>query len=143
LAQGSLRDDSVRDVGSLVVWIGLQHELDFNRIMVLGEGYGSYLALSCLGQYGDRLRAGIAAFPPHLGPLTNFASIRRPVLLVHGRNDPDAPGYESEQLAARLRANGTPVQYLGAADEAGEFLRKSNRDAYYSAVANFLAQLLR
>jgi len=143
LAQGSLRDDSVRDVGSLVVWIGLQHELDFNRIMVLGEGYGSYLALSCLGQYGDRLRAGIAAFPPHLGPLTNFASIRRPVLLVHGRNDPDAPGYESEQLAARLRANGTPVQYLGAADEAVEFLRKSNRDAYYSAVANFLAQLLR
>jgi len=143
LAQGSLRDDAVRDVGSLVVWIGLQHELDFNRIMVMGEGYGSYLALSCLGQYGDRLRGGIAAFPPHIGSSTNVAAIRRPVLLVHGRNDPDAPGYESEQLAARLRANGAPVQYLGAADEAGEFLRKSNRDAYYSAVANFLAQLLR
>jgi dienelactone hydrolase/WD40 repeat protein len=143
LAQGALRDDAARDVGSLLVWIGLQHELDYNRIMVMGEGYGSTLALSCLAQYGDRLRGAIVAFPPHTGALSNLASIRRPVLLVHGRSNPDAPGYETEQLAARLRANGAPVQYLGAADEAGEFLRKSNRDAYYAAAANFLAQLLR
>jgi predicted esterase len=143
LAQGALHDDAARDVGSLLVWIGLQHELDFNRIMVLGEGYGSTLALSCLAQYGDRLRGGIAAFPPHLSPTTNLASIRRPVLLVHGRSNPDAPGYEYEQLGARLRAGGAAVQYLGAAEEAGEFTRKSNRDAYYDAAANFLAQLLR
>ena len=143
LGQGTLRDDAARDVGSLLVWIGLQHELDHNRVMLIGEGYGSYLALSCLGQYGDRLRGGIAAFPPHLAPLANLAAIRQPVLLVHGRSDPDAPAYESEQLAARLRTNGARVEYLGAADEAGEFLRKSNRDAYYSAAANFLAQLLR
>ena len=143
LAQGALRDDAVRDVGSLLVWIGLQHELDFNRIMVMGEGYGSSLALSCLAQYGDRLRGGIAAFPPPGVAPANLASIRRPVLLAYGRNDPDTPAYQSEQLAARLRANGAPVQYLDAADEAGEFLRRSNRDAYYAAVANFLAQLLR
>jgi dipeptidyl aminopeptidase/acylaminoacyl peptidase len=143
LGQGALRDDAARDVGSLLVWIGLQHELDRTRVMLMGEGYGSYLALSCLGQYGDRLLGAIAAFPPHLGPLANLASIRQPLLLVHGRSDPDAPAYESEQLAARLRANGARVEYLGAADEAGEFLRKSNRDAYYSAAANFLAQLLR
>ena len=143
LGQGALRDDAARDVGSLLVWIGLQHELDHNRVMLMGEGYGSYLALSCLGQYGDRLRGAIAAFPPHLEPLANLAAIRQPVLIVHGRNDPDAPAYEAEQLASRLRVNGAQVQYLGAADEAGEFLRKSNRDAYYSAAANFLAQLLR
>jgi dipeptidyl aminopeptidase/acylaminoacyl peptidase len=143
LGQGALRDDAARDVGSLLVWIGLQHELDHNRVMLLGEGYGSYLALSCLGQYGDRLRGAIAAFPPHLEPLANLAAIRQPVLIVHGRNDPDAPAYEAEQLAARLRVNGAQVQYLGAADEAAEFLRKSNRDAYYSAAANFLTQLLR
>jgi dipeptidyl aminopeptidase/acylaminoacyl peptidase len=143
LGQGALRDDAARDVGSLLVWIGLQHELDHNRVMLMGEGYGSYLALSCLGQYGDRLRGGIAAFPPHLEPLANLAAIRQPVLIVHGRSDPDAPAYEAEQLAARLRVNGAQVQYLGAADEAGEFLRKSNRDAYYSAAANFLTQLLR
>jgi dipeptidyl aminopeptidase/acylaminoacyl peptidase len=143
LGQGALRDDAARDIGSLLVWIGLQHELDFNHIAILGEGRGSYLTLSCLSQYGDRLRGGIVAFPPHIGPLTSVAQVRRPVLLVHGQSDPDVPAYESEQLAARLRAAGAPVQYLTAADEGGRFLRKSNRDAYYDAAANFLLQLTR
>jgi dipeptidyl aminopeptidase/acylaminoacyl peptidase len=141
LGEGALRDDAARDIGSLVVWIGLQKELDFNHIAVLGEGRAGYLALSCLSQYGDRLHAGIVAFPPHIGPGSGITSIRRPVLLVHGRNDPAVPAYETEQLAARLRAGGASVQYLGAADEGARFLRKSNRDAYYTAAANFLAQV--
>ena len=71
-----------------------------------------------------------------------MTSIRRPVLLVHGRGDPDVPAYEVEQLAARLRANGAPVQYLAARRRgSGDFLRQSNRDAYCTAVANFLVQL--
>lgn len=141
LGEGPLRDDAARDVASLLVWIGLQHELDFNHIAVMGEGLASYLALACLSQYGDRLRGGIVAFPPHVAPGSGVTSIRRPVLLVHGRSDPGAPAYETEQLAARLRAAGAAVQYLGAPDEAARFLRKSNRDAYYTAAANFLAQL--
>jgi len=141
LGEGALRDDAARDIGSLLVWIGLQHELDFNHIAVMGEGLASYLALACLSQYGDRLHGGIVAFPPHVGPGSGISSVRRPVLLVHGRSDPDVPAYETEQLAARLRASGAPVQYLGAADEGARFLRKSNRDAYYTAAANFLAQL--
>jgi dipeptidyl aminopeptidase/acylaminoacyl peptidase len=141
LARGELRDDAARDIGSLLVWIGLQHELDFNHVMIMGEGYGSYLALASLAQYGDRLVGGIVAFPPHIGTVANLASIRRPLLLVQGRNDPDVPAYEIEQLAAKLRTGGAPVQYLGAEDEGGRYLRKSNRDAYFAAAANFLAQL--
>jgi dipeptidyl aminopeptidase/acylaminoacyl peptidase len=143
LGEGALRDDAARDIASLLVWIGLQHELDFNHIAILGEGRGSALALACLAQYGDRLRGGIIAFPPHIGPLTSVAQVRRPILLVHGQSDPDVPAYETEQLAARLRAAGASVQYLAAADEAGRFLRRSNRDAYYDAAANFLVQLTR
>jgi len=37
LGEGALRDDAARDIGSLLVWIGLQHELDFNHIAVMGE----------------------------------------------------------------------------------------------------------
>jgi dipeptidyl aminopeptidase/acylaminoacyl peptidase len=143
LGQGELHDDAVRDVGSLLVWIGLQRELDHSRVLILGEGYGAYLALASLAQYGDRLRGGVAAFLPHLASSANLASIRRPVLFVQGQADPEVPAYESEQLAARLRANGTAVQYLAAADESGAFRVKSNRDAYYAAAANFLAQLIR
>ena len=141
--QGALRDDALRDIGSLLVWIDLQRDLDRNRVAVLGEGYGAYLALQSLADYGDRLRGGIAAFPPLLAGLANRSAIRRPLLLVQGLNNPAAPAYEMEQLRSRLRVDGVEVQYLAAADEAAGFARKSDRDAYREAAAGFLAQLLR
>jgi len=141
--QGALRDDAVRDIGSLLVWIDLQRDLDRNRVALLGEGYGAYLALQSLADYGDRLRGGIAAFPPQLAALANRTAIRRPLLLVQGLNNPAAPAYEMEQLRSRLRVDGVDVQYLAAADEAGSFARTSNLDAYREAAASFLAQLLR
>ena len=141
--QGALRDDALRDIGSLLVWIDLQRDLDRNRVAVLGEGYGAYLALQSLADYGDRLRGGIAAFPPLLAGLANRSAIRRPLLLVQGLNNPAAPAYEMEQLRSRLRVDGVEVQYLAAADEAAGFARKSDRDAYREAAASFLAQLLR
>ena len=141
--QGALRDDAPRDIGSLLVWIDLQRDLDRNRVAVLGEGYGAYLALQSLVDYGDRLRGGIVAFPPQLAALANRSAIRRPLLLVQGLNNPAAPAYEMEQLRSRLRVDGVDVQYLAAADEAASFTRKSNLDAYREAAASFLAQLLR
>jgi len=47
----------VRDVGSLLVWIGLQRELDRSRVALVGEGFGAYVALQSLADYGDRLLA--------------------------------------------------------------------------------------
>lgn len=141
--QGALRDDAARDIGSLLVWIDLQRDLDRNRVALLGEGYGAYLALQSLADYGDRLRGGIAAFPPPLSGLVNGAAIRRPLLLVQGLNNPGVPAYQVEQLRSRLRVEGVEVQYLAAADEAEGFTRRSTRDAYREAAANFLAQLLR
>lgn len=141
--QGALRDDAARDIGSLLVWIDLQRELDRNRVALLGEGYGAYLALQSLVDYGDRLRGGIVAFPPPLAGLANGAAIRRPVLLVQGLNNPGVPAYELEQLRSRLRVDGVEAQYLAAAQEGQGFTHKSTRDAYRDAAANFLSQLLR
>jgi dipeptidyl aminopeptidase/acylaminoacyl peptidase len=141
--RGTLADDSARDIGSLLVWIDLQRDLDRNRVALLGEGYGAFLALQSLADYGDRLRGGIVAFPPQLALLANGAAIRRPVLLVQGLNNPGVPAYGLEQLRSRLRVEGVEVQYLAAADEGQGFTRKSNRDAYLEAAANFLSPLLR
>jgi dipeptidyl aminopeptidase/acylaminoacyl peptidase len=141
--QGALRADAARDIGSLLVWIDLQRDLDRNRVALLGEGYGGYLALQALADYGDRLRGGIVAFPPQLAALANGAAIRRPVLLVQGLNTPGVPAYQLEQLRSRLRVDGVEAQYLAAADEGQGFTRKFNRDAYRDAAANFLSQLLR
>jgi len=111
--EGSLRDDAARDIGSLLVWIGLQHDLDRNRVALLGEGFGAYLALQSLADYGDRLRGAVVAFPPPLAGLANGAAIRRPVLLVQGLDNPGVPAYALEQLRSRLRTDGVEVQYLG------------------------------
>ena len=43
LDNGMLREDSVRDIGSLLDWIGSQEHLDRNRIIVMGGSYGGYM----------------------------------------------------------------------------------------------------
>jgi len=59
LDNGVLRQDAVRDVGSLIVWIGLQSMFDRERVVVMGGSYGGYLSLASLADYGDRLKGGI------------------------------------------------------------------------------------
>lgn len=59
LDNGELREDAVRDIGSLLVWIGAQPVFDRERISVMGASYGGYMALASLVSYGERLRGGI------------------------------------------------------------------------------------
>jgi dipeptidyl aminopeptidase/acylaminoacyl peptidase len=54
-----LREDAVRDIGALLVWIGAQPDMDGKRVAVMGGSYGGYMALAALASYGDRLRGGI------------------------------------------------------------------------------------
>ncbi len=56
---GRLRDDAVRDVGALLVWMGLQPGLDSHRVAIMGRGYGGFLALASLATYGDHLQGAI------------------------------------------------------------------------------------
>jgi acetyl esterase/lipase len=176
LDNGMLREDAVKDIGSLLVWIGLQRELDRDRVVVMGGSYGGYVALASLAAYNDRLRGGIdvvgisnfvtflsgtsayrrdlrraeygderdprmRGFLSRISPLTNAASIRRPLLVVQGLNDPRVPRAESEQLVARIRAGGGEVWYLGAKDEGHGFRKKTNRDFYMQTAAMFLERL--
>jgi dipeptidyl aminopeptidase/acylaminoacyl peptidase len=69
---GRLRDDSVRDVGALLVWIGLQPGLDVRRVAIMGHAYGGFLALASLATYGNHLQgaidlAGIANLVDYVG----------------------------------------------------------------------------
>lgn len=59
LDNGLLREDSVRDIGSLLVWIAAQPDLDAQRVVVMGGSYGGYMSLATMVSYGDRLRGGI------------------------------------------------------------------------------------
>jgi dipeptidyl aminopeptidase/acylaminoacyl peptidase len=59
LDNGMLREDAVKDLGALLVWIGLQSEFDAKHVVVSGDSYGGYLALAALVNFGDRLRGGV------------------------------------------------------------------------------------
>jgi dipeptidyl aminopeptidase/acylaminoacyl peptidase len=59
LDNGAKRQDSVRDIGALLDWIGRQPELDAKRVAVLGGSYGGYMVLSSLFNYPERIVAGV------------------------------------------------------------------------------------
>jgi dipeptidyl aminopeptidase/acylaminoacyl peptidase len=176
LDDGKLREDPVRDIGSLLVWIGLQPDMDRGRVAVMGGSYGGYMALASLITYGDRLAGGIdlvgisnfvtfltntsayrrdlrraeygderdpdmRQFLQRISPLTNAKSLRRPLLIVQGMNDPRVPATESEQMLYAVRASGGNAWYLAAKDEGHGFRKKSNRDAYLETAAQFLKRL--
>jgi dipeptidyl aminopeptidase/acylaminoacyl peptidase len=61
LARGTSREDALKDIGALLVWLSLDGRFDAKRVVVAGQGYGGYLALAALVNYGDRLKGGIAA----------------------------------------------------------------------------------
>jgi dipeptidyl aminopeptidase/acylaminoacyl peptidase len=144
LDDGLLREDSVKDIGSLLDWIATQPDLDPSRVAVSGGSYGGYMTLATLVRYGDRLRAGIdflgfsdfetflgsdlpsvvaasrdeygderdskvRAFFRRISPLRNARQIRKPLLIMHGSNDPRVRMEESERIAAEVRKNDTPV----------------------------------
>ena len=53
------REDSVKDIGSLLDWIAQQPDLDASRVAVIGGSYGGYMVLATLTNFGDRIKAGI------------------------------------------------------------------------------------
>jgi dipeptidyl aminopeptidase/acylaminoacyl peptidase len=176
LDNGMLREDAVKDVGAMLVWIDMQSSFDAKHVVVAGGSYGGYLSLATLVNYGDRLRGGVDVsgiadfvsfltntapyrqnqrraeygderdpemriFLRRISPLTSADRITRPLLVVHGKNDPRVPLSEAEQIVYKLRAKGREVWYLLAADEGHGYRKKQNRDAYYETFAQFLTAL--
>jgi len=92
-------------------------------------------------EYGDERDPRMRDFLASISPLTHAHRINQPLLVVQGLNDPRVPASESEQLVARVRANGGRVWYLMAKDEGHGFRKKHNRDVYWQTVASFLDRL--
>ena len=49
------REDSVKDIGTLLDWIAKQPDLDKDRVMVTGGSYGGYMTLAVATNYNDRI----------------------------------------------------------------------------------------
>ncbi|NWG27586.1 MAG: S9 family peptidase [Ignavibacteriaceae bacterium] len=59
LDNGYNRENSVKDIGSLLDWIEKQPDLDAKRIAVTGGSYGGYMVLSSMFNYNDRIKCGV------------------------------------------------------------------------------------
>jgi dipeptidyl aminopeptidase/acylaminoacyl peptidase len=75
-------------------------------------------------------------------PLFHLDSIRTPLMIVQGANDPRVTKLESDQLAVALRDRGVNVTYLLAANEGHGFANPDNRMAFYRSMETFLGQHL-
>jgi dipeptidyl aminopeptidase/acylaminoacyl peptidase len=139
LDNGALREDSLRDIGALLAWIGLQPQFDRTRVVIASDAPGGYLTLASLVQYGDRLAGGINT--AGIGIFADMQSIRKPLLIAQGLNDPRIPAGESAQMMSIARARGSEVWYLAAQDEGRSFLGKASSDAYGAVLAAFLKRL--
>jgi dipeptidyl aminopeptidase/acylaminoacyl peptidase len=83
LGEGRAREDAVKDVGALLVWLRAQQgDFDAGRIVIAGESYGGYLALDALANFSDRLRGAI-----DFGGISDFVALLT-----------DAPAYRQDAL---------------------------------------------
>ena len=72
-------------------------------------------------------------------PLTRAASIKRPLLIGQGANDPRVKQAESDQIVAAMEAKNIPVTYLLYPDEGHGFGRPENLLSFAAASEAFLA----
>jgi dipeptidyl aminopeptidase/acylaminoacyl peptidase len=93
-------------------------------------------------EYGDERDPQMRAFLEKIAPMNNTGKIRKPMLVIAGKNDPRVPMSESDQIVSALNQQGTSVWYVLAKDEGHGFQKKANQDfAFYSDVV-FLQEYL-
>ena len=59
LDNGYRREDSYRDIGALLDWIGTQPDLDADKILVSGGSYGGHMTLAAAYLYSDKIAASV------------------------------------------------------------------------------------
>ncbi len=96
LDNGEDREDSVRDIGALIVWIGTRRDLDAKKVFVAGGSYGGYMTLASLVHFGDRLRGGV-----NVVGISNFVTFLESTSAY--RRNLRRPEYGDERLP-RMRA---------------------------------------
>jgi len=93
-------------------------------------------------EYGDERDSKMHDFLEQIAPMNNIQKIKKPMMVVAGKNDPRVPVSESEQIVGALKKQGTTVWYLMATDEGHGFRKKTNQDFQFYATVEFLKEFL-
>lgn len=105
--------------------------------------------IAAIPPYWEALRSLFAkrmgedpAFLKAQSPLFRASSIRAPLLIVQGANDPRVKQHESDQIVDALRLAGIPVQYLVFENEGHGLADPLNLKRFTALTEAFLADLL-
>lgn len=93
-------------------------------------------------EYGDERDPKMHDFLEKIAPMNNIEKIKKPMLVVAGKNDPRVPVTESAQIVEALKKQGTPVWYLMAKDEGHGYRKKQNQDFQFYTTIEFLQEFL-
>jgi dipeptidyl aminopeptidase/acylaminoacyl peptidase len=78
-----------------------------------------------------------------ISPLFHADQIKKPLLVVQGKNDPRVLKIESDEIVAAVKKRGVPVDYLVFDDEGHGFQKQKNTIAAQEAYLSFLEAHLR
>lgn len=106
------------------------------------EGASPALKASDVIEYGNIDDAAERAYFTSISPITYVDSVRAPLMVLHGANDPRDPVAEADQLVRAIRARGGDVEYLRFPDEGHGIRKLSNRVIAYRRIARFLERTL-
>jgi len=93
-------------------------------------------------EYGDERVPEMKAVFEKISPIKMSDRMKKPMMVFQGANDPRVPRTESEQMVARLRAQGTEVWYVLAKDEGHGIYKKANQEAVRATELVFLKKVL-
>lgn len=93
-------------------------------------------------EYGDERDPKMRAVFDRIAPIRMSDKMKKPMMVFQGANDPRVPRTESEQMVAKLRAQGTEVWYVLAKDEGHGIYKKANQEAVRATEVVFLKRVL-
>jgi dipeptidyl aminopeptidase/acylaminoacyl peptidase len=93
-------------------------------------------------EYGDERDPKMKAVFDKIAPIKMSDRMKKPMMVFQGANDPRVPRTESEQMVAKLRAQGTEVWYVLAKDEGHGIYKKANQEAVRATEVVFLKKVL-
>lgn len=93
-------------------------------------------------EYGDERDPRQRTKLLEISPIRRASEIRIPLFVVTGFNDPRVPRSEAAQMVNAVRANGTEVWHMIAANEGHGYAKKENQDYQFWSTVQFWKKTL-
>ncbi len=92
-------------------------------------------------EFGDERDPKMKEFLARVSPLNNAQKFKKPLLIIHGQNDPRVPVAEANALVTATKDR-IPVWYILAKDEGHGLVQRSNRNYRLYASILFVKEFL-